>query len=233
MPTPNEAGRGGITPWWPAGLWLGPLDLGTALCAALGDVTTWTVAGPGGPADDPADDPAHDTAVDRAAVTPHDPADDPAGVAAHGPALDTAPSIVLNALALAEGDDLEERLARLDGLVGGMAAGGRPGRVITIVPGAWSGRRSGPQAGRSAMALARSRHWALQLAPSGTTVNAVSVPAGFPDAPPAVSAPVQVTVGLDDLGHVIRFFAHPDNAYVIGQVVPLCGGDFIWSNHSA
>jgi NAD(P)-dependent dehydrogenase (short-subunit alcohol dehydrogenase family) len=181
-------------PWWPSGLWLGPVDLGTAVCAALDDVTSWTVAGP----DEPTDG--------------------------------TVPSIVLDALALC--DDTETD--RLDRLLGASVAGPPPARVITILWSSWLGRGdSARRAGRSALALAMTRHWALRLAPTGTTVNAVAVPVGFPFAAPAPSAPAQVAAGIEDLGHVIRFFGHPDNGYVIGQVVPLCGGDFIWSNHSA
>jgi hypothetical protein len=192
-----HAGGSGTLPWWPSGLWLGPVDLGAAVCATLGDVAPWTVSG-----------------VDR-------------------PPGQRAPSIILNACPL--GDDGDPVWpGELEQLLGASGAGGGPSRVISILWSSWLGRGpSAVRAGRSALAVAVSRHWALRLAPTGTTVNAVAVPTGFPLAPAAPTAPVQVATGIHDLGHVIRFFGHPDNSYVIGQVVPLCGGEFIWSNHSA
>ncbi len=208
MPTPADPG-GAAVPWWPAGWWLGPPELGRALCAGLGDVSAWTVG----------------------ARVP------PAGA--------SPPSILLNALALADDavddhgpQDVEgagsDALLRLDPLVRAIGAGGSPGRVLTVIWSSWSGRGGSPRrCGRSALALALSRHWALELAPTGTTVNAVAVPDGFPLAPPSPTAPAQVAVGLEDLAHAVRFFGHPDNSYVIGQLVSLCGGDFIWGNHSA
>jgi hypothetical protein len=85
---------------------------------------------------------------------------------------------------------------------------------------------------RSAAAVGLARNWALRLAPTATTVNTIALPEGFPDVSPPSTAPVPVATGLDDLAHVVRFFGHPDNGYVIGQLVSLGGGDFVWTNHS-
>jgi hypothetical protein len=80
--------------------------------------------------------------------------------------------------------------------------------------------------------VAHSRHLALRLARSGTTVNAVAIPDPFPSLEPPPSAPIRTAVGIDDLAYVVRFFGHPDNGYVIGQLISLCGGDDVWANHS-
>jgi len=118
-----------------------------------------------------------------------------------------------------------------EGLVA-VATGPRPPRrVVVVVSAAWLGRGAAPaDSARAAAAVGLARHLALELAPTATTVNAVAVPLAFPGPPPA-SAPVRRDVGIDDLAHAVRFFGHPDNGYVMGQVVSLCGGDQIWSNH--
>jgi hypothetical protein len=78
--------------------------------------------------------------------------------------------------------------------------------------------------------VASTRATALALAPTGATVNVVVVPDGFPHAATSSSAPVQTAVGLDDLAHVVRYLLHPDNGYLVGQVLSVCGGDDAWGN---
>jgi hypothetical protein len=175
-------------PWWPAGSWVGPTDLGQAVCDGLGDVAaSWEI----GPA------PA---------------------------------AVVLNAVALDEHSDIDQLE---DVFEQAFARAEPPARVISLVWDSWLGRGStGRGTARSAAAVGLARNWALRLAPAATTVNTIALPAGFPDAAPPTTAPVQVAVGIEDLANVVRFFGHPDNSYVIGQVISLSGGDFVWSNHS-
>jgi hypothetical protein len=139
-------------------------------------------------------------------------------------------SVVLNATALDERSDID----RLEEAYRNVLAGAEPpARIITLVWDSWLGRGpTGTETARSAAAVGLARNWALRLAPTATTVNTVALPPGFPGGPPPSTAPVSVATGIDDLAHVVRFFGHPDNGYVIGQLISLGGGDFVWSNHS-
>jgi hypothetical protein len=173
--------------WWATGTWIGPLGLGQAVCATLGDVAASWEFGP-------------------------------------------AAAVVLNATALDDRSDVEQLEEAYQRALAGAEP---PARIISLVWDSWLGRGpTGRETARSAAAVGLARNWALRLAPTGTTVNTVALPAGFPDAAPPSTAPVPVVTGIDDLAHVVRFFGHPDNGYVIGQLISLGGGDFVWSNHS-
>ncbi|HEY2300412.1 MAG TPA: hypothetical protein VGH66_00885 [Acidimicrobiales bacterium] len=193
---PPEKQDEAVSPWWPAGSWVGPAALGQALCAALDDVAgSWLLAQP-------------DEGIAGAALA----------------------SIVLNAAALDDHTDIDGLEAVFDGALSGDE---RPARIISLVWDSWIGRGSaGRGTARSAAAVGLARNWALRLAPTGTTVNTIALPSGFPNGAPPSAAPVPVATGIDDLAHVVRFFGDPDNDYVIGQVISLGGGDFVWSNHS-
>jgi hypothetical protein len=174
--------------WWATGAWSGPVPLGEAVCATLGDVAASWEFGPA-----------------------------PASVVLNASALDGQSDI----------DQLDEAYQRA------LAGTEPPARIISLVWDSWLGRGpTGVETARSAAAVGLARNWALRLAPTITTVNTIALPAGFPGAAPPATAPVPVITGIDDLAHVVRFFGHPDNGYVIGQVVSLGGGDFVWSNHS-
>jgi len=138
--------------------------------------------------------------------------------------------VVLNATAL---DDRSDIVQLEDAYERALAGAEPPARIISLVWDSWLGRGStGPLTARSAAAVGLARNWALRLAPTATTVNAIALPDGFPDAVPPSTAPLPVVGGIEDLAHVVRFFGHPDNGYVIGQLISLGGGDFVWSNHS-
>src|ERR1019366_782104 len=125
-------------------------------------------------------------------------------------------SIVLNAAALEDDADIDALEAVFEGAVGGRE---KPARIISLVWDSWLGRApTGRGSARSAAAVGLARNWALRLAPAATTVNTIALPAGFPGAPPPPAAPVQVAAGIEDLAHVVRFFGHPDNDYIIGQL---------------
>jgi hypothetical protein len=110
----------------------------------------------------------------------------------------------------------------------------RPQRIILLVGDEWLGTSGSlGAAATSAAALAVGRGLALRLVASGTTVNAIAVPPGFPTAKPPSTAPVQHAVGLPELVHTLIYFAAPANDYVTGQVLSLSGGDTTWSNLSA
>ena len=183
-------------PWWPAGIWVGPVDLGKAVCATLGDVAaSWEI-----------------------------------GAAPPLPVLHPAASVVLNAVALDDHADIDGLEAVFEAP---LPRPTRPPGSCRSCGTAWLGRGStGRGTARSAAAVGLARNWALRLAPAATTVNIIALPDGFPDTAPLSDAPVQVAAGIEDLGHVVRYFGHPDNGYVIGQLISLGGGDFVWSNHS-
>jgi len=141
-----------------------------------------------------------------------------------------AGSVVLNATAL---DDRSDIVQLEDGYERALAGAEPTARIISLVWDSWLGRGpTGMVTARSAAAVGLARNWALRLAPTATTVNVIALPVGFPDAVPPSTAPVPVMGGIDDLAHVVRFFGHPDNSYIIGQLISLGGGDFVWSNHS-
>ena len=115
-----------------------------------------------------------------------------------------------------------------------LASARRPERIILLVGDEWLGTTGSLTASaRSAAALAVGRGLALRLVASGTTVNAIAVPPGFPTAGPPDTAPIQHSVALPELVHTLTFFAARANDYVTGQVLSLSGGDTTWSNLSS
>lgn len=81
------------------------------------------------------------------------------------------------------------------------------------------------------------RTWALELAPKGITVNVVApgpiqtdmfhdvIPAGSErEQNIARGIPVQRLGRADDVARAVMFFSHPDNSFVTGQTLYVCGG---------
>jgi len=91
--------------------------------------------------------------------------------------------------------------------------------------------------------IGMARTWALELAPSGITVNVVApgpigdtemfrevIPQGDPrEAAIAKSIPVGRLGRSDDVARAVMFFADPENSFVTGQVLYVCGGASIAS----
>ncbi|MBA3478359.1 MAG: SDR family oxidoreductase [Lautropia sp.] len=90
--------------------------------------------------------------------------------------------------------------------------------------------------------LGMARTWALELAPLGITVNVVApgpirtdmfhevVEAGSErERALAASMPVRRLGEAEDVARAVRFFADPDNSFVTGQVLYVCGGTSVGS----
>jgi NAD(P)-dependent dehydrogenase (short-subunit alcohol dehydrogenase family) len=118
------------------------------------------------------------------------------------------------------------------------------GRIVLISSRAALGLQtrtaySATKAGMVGMA----RTWALELAPHGITVNVVApgpigdtdmfrdvVPAGSErEAAIAKSIPVGRLGRSDDVARAVLFFADPENSFVTGQLLYVCGGASIAS----
>jgi len=85
--------------------------------------------------------------------------------------------------------------------------------------------------------LGMARTWALELAADGITVNVVApgpihtdmfydvIPAGSErERQLAASIPVRRVGEPGDVSRAVAFFAHPDNGFITGQVLYVCGG---------
>lgn len=124
-----------------------------------------------------------------------------------------------------------------------MKAAGR-GRIVNITSRAALGlqTRTAYSATKSGM-IGMSRTWALELAPHGITVNAVApgpiaetemfhqvVPEDSPKMQQlAAGIPVK-RLGLpDDIARAVMFFAAPENSFVTGQTLFVCGGSSVGS----
>jgi NAD(P)-dependent dehydrogenase (short-subunit alcohol dehydrogenase family) len=81
------------------------------------------------------------------------------------------------------------------------------------------------------------RTWSLELAPKGITVNVVApgpiqtdmfydvVPAGSErEQNIAKGIPVQRLGRADDVARAVMFFSDPDNSFITGQTLYVCGG---------
>jgi len=90
--------------------------------------------------------------------------------------------------------------------------------------------------------LGMARTWALELAPVGITVNVVApgpvrtdmfhevVPAGSDqERALAAAVPVRRLGEAADVARAVRFFVEPDNGFVTGQVLYVCGGTSVGS----
>jgi 3-oxoacyl-[acyl-carrier protein] reductase len=118
------------------------------------------------------------------------------------------------------------------------------GRIVLISSRAALGLQtrtaySATKAGMVGMA----RTWALELAPAGITVNVVApgpiadtemfrevIPEGSErETALAKSIPVGRLGRGDDVARAVMFFADPDNSFVTGQVLYVCGGTSVAS----
>ncbi len=114
-------------------------------------------------------------------------------------------------------------------LIASRAALGLPTRTVY----------SATKAGMVGMA----RTWALELAPFGITINVVApgpiqdtdmfrevIPEGDPrEAAIAKSIPVGRLGRSDDVARAVMFFADPENSFITGQTLYVCGGASIGS----
>jgi NAD(P)-dependent dehydrogenase (short-subunit alcohol dehydrogenase family) len=112
------------------------------------------------------------------------------------------------------------------------------GRVVLVSSRAVLGlpTRTSYSATKAGM-LGMARTWALELAPSGITVNVVApgpirtanfhsvVPEGSPQVEKIAQAiPVKRLGEADDVARAVLFFADRDAGFVTGQVLYVCGG---------
>ena len=125
----------------------------------------------------------------------------------------------------------------------GMQARGY-GRVVLLSSRAALGlaTRTSYSATKAGM-LGMARTWALELAPHGITVNVVApgpirstdmfhdvIPAGSErERGLAASIPVKRLGEPQDVARAVRFFVEPDNGFVTGQVLYVCGGASVGS----
>lgn len=115
------------------------------------------------------------------------------------------------------------------------------GRVVLVSSRAVLGlpTRTSYSATKAGM-LGMARTWALELAPSGITVNVVApgpirtanfhsvVPEGSPQVEKIAHAiPVKRLGEADDVARAVLFFADRDAGFVTGQVLYVCGGTSI------
>jgi 3-oxoacyl-[acyl-carrier protein] reductase len=119
----------------------------------------------------------------------------------------------------------------------------RFGRVVLLSSRAAVGlaTRTSYSATKAAM-LGMARTWALELAPEGITVNVVApgpvrtdmfhdvVPAGSEqERALAAAVPVRRLGEAADVARAVRFFVDPQNGFVTGQVLYVCGGTSVGS----
>jgi NAD(P)-dependent dehydrogenase (short-subunit alcohol dehydrogenase family) len=112
------------------------------------------------------------------------------------------------------------------------------GRVVLVSSRAVLGlpTRTSYSATKAGM-LGMARTWALELAPSGITVNVVApgpirtanfhsvVPEGSPQVEKIAQAiPVRRLGEADDVARAVLFFADRDSGFITGQVLYVCGG---------
>jgi 3-oxoacyl-[acyl-carrier protein] reductase len=119
----------------------------------------------------------------------------------------------------------------------------KTGRVILLSSRAALGAQTRTAyAATKAGMLGMARTWALELAADGITVNVVApgpihsdmfydvIPAGSErEQKLAASIPVGRIGDAADVARAVAFFAHPDNGFVTGQTLYVCGGASIGS----
>ena len=119
----------------------------------------------------------------------------------------------------------------------------RFGRVVLLASRAALGLQTRTSyAATKAGMLGMARTWALELAPDGITVNVVApgpirtdmfydvVEKGSEkERQLAASIPVRRLGLADDVARAVSFFADPDNGFVTGQVLYVCGGTSVGS----
>jgi NAD(P)-dependent dehydrogenase (short-subunit alcohol dehydrogenase family) len=120
----------------------------------------------------------------------------------------------------------------------------RFGRIVLISSRAALGlqTRTAYSATKAGM-IGMARTWALELAPSGITVNVVApgpiqdtemfrevIPAGSErETTVAKTIPVGRLGRSDDVARAVMFFADPENTFITGQLLYVCGGASIAS----
>jgi len=117
------------------------------------------------------------------------------------------------------------------------------GRVVLVSSRAVLGlpTRTSYSATKAGM-LGMARTWALELAPSGITVNVVApgpiqtanfhsiVPEGSPQVDRVIQGiPVKRLGQPDDVARAVMFFAAPEAGFITGQVLYVCGGTSVGS----
>ena len=117
------------------------------------------------------------------------------------------------------------------------------GRIVLLSSRAAQGlaTRTAYSATKSGM-LGMARTWALELAPDGITVNVVApgpirtdmfydvVEAGSErERALAAALPVKRLGESADVARAVEFFVHPDNGFVTGQTLFVCGGSSVGS----
>ena len=119
----------------------------------------------------------------------------------------------------------------------------RFGRVVLLSSRAALGLQTRTSyAATKAGMLGMARTWALELAPDGITVNVVApgpvrtdmfydvVEKGSEkERQLAASIPVRRLGNADDVARAVAFFVDPDNGFVTGQVLYVCGGTSVGS----
>ena len=104
-------------------------------------------------------------------------------------------------------------------------------RVVTVTTTAWLGDSADPlRAGTASLAVAGARSLALRLAPHATA-NTIAIAGRFDPARSSLAA-LATQPDSSTLAHWLAWFCDPDNDYVTGQTINLCGGATLLSSLS-